>query len=91
MELSDQSKVTLMSNSSEDLSSMNSNTENKFSNISSGDVFHKCFENGSMLVPLSFFPPGIVNITSNNSTDGHESTPLLMDPKVMRKFVILQI
>ena len=52
----------------------------------SRSMLHHCFENGSMLVPLSYFPPGpngTYHIPPNITSMGSENnSSLLMDSEV---------
>ena len=61
----------------------------KYDANSSADVskimLHHCFENGSMLVPYSYFPPGpngTYHIPPNITSMGDQNSSLLMDSEV---------
>ena len=56
---------------------------------SSKTMLHHCFENGSMLVPYSYFPPGpngTHHIPPNITYMGNDNSSLMMDSEVCKHF-----
>ena len=50
-------------------------------------MLHHCFENGSMLVPYSYFPPGpngTYHIPPNITSMGDQNSSLLMNSEVFK-------
>lgn len=89
MALSDNSEETSIRNVSEHLHSESWNTENNNSTVLSTGIVHKCFENGSMLIPLSLFPPGHGNTTTFDP-DTNASIPVITDTEVHKDSLYYQ-
>ena len=89
MAISDSTEETLTNSFSDHLTSDTWNYEANSSAELSKTMLHHCFENGSMLVPFSYFPPGpngTFRIPPNITHMGNESLPLLMDSEVSENF-----
>ena len=93
MAISDTTEETSTKTFSDHLTSDSWNNEANSSADLSTSMLHHCFENGSMLVPFSYFPPGpngTYHIPPNITSMGSEkNSSLLMNSEVRNDFTLL--